>query len=147
MSDLREKYPSMYEGEEKKDIADLQEEEPVSQELPNKPKGEMSLPLHLRGAETKGEAREHFKKQRLEAFDQDAESSDLPDWLISGLRGKLERELDGSPSVYDIKDSGVYTLKSMLSQLSMKFPDIERLSKKYPSMGTPQEVIEEYLKE
>jgi len=151
MSDeaLKQKYPSMFEGDDSKgvDIEEL-EDTPV-QDLPRKLSGENSLPLRFRGS-GQSEGKEYYKKQRLEQFDEDARASSLPDWLIQGLKEKMERQMNRSHSIFDIKDNPEYTFKAMLGSLSLKFPDydgMDRRSEKYPSMGSTRERIEEYLTE
>ena len=146
---LKKKYPSMFEGGESKsaDIGEL-EDTPV-QDLPRKLSGENSLPLRFRGS-GQSEGRRHYIEERLSAFDEDARSSSLPDWLISGLREKMRRAMSRSHSIFDIKDNPEYTFKAMLGSLSVKFPDydgMDRRSEKYPSMGSTRERIEEYLTE
>jgi len=152
---LREKYPSMYEGEsEKSDIADVKSDDttPSLGGSKSKPKKgtENSLPLAYRGS---GQAagRKYYLQQRLIDYDEAASASTLPDWLIVSLRQRLETEMKSSVSIFDLKDNDVYTFKGILSKLNLSFPEgakaLEKRSEKYPSMGTPRNIVEGWCRE
>jgi len=55
-----------------------------------------------------------------------------------------------SVSIFDLKD-GPYTYRDMLTKLNLSFPEgskpMEKRSERYPSMGTPRDVVEGWCRE
>jgi len=150
---LKQKYPSMYEGE-KSDIADLKSEDttPSLGGSRSKPKKgtEADLPMEYRGMnQAKGKI--FYREDRLRDYDEAASESSLPEWLKCSLRQRLETEMRNSVSIFDLKDNDSYSFEGMLAKLNSSFPEgsevMQKLSQKYPSMGSVKDTIQSWCAE